>query len=159
MDAIVDALCVPGARLLYRQGDADHNRLTLQGGDTLDYDYLAITTGPKLAFDEVPGTGPINGHTHSVCTVDHAQTGHEAYEKFCDDPGPVIVGAMPMASCWRRRPAAGSTGCRRRRPSSARRKGAAVRRGFGLRHATASATVMGYPACGRFEPIGGRTAA
>ena len=33
------------------------NRLTLVGGDTLDYDYLVIATGPKLAFDEVIHAG------------------------------------------------------------------------------------------------------
>ena len=43
--------------------------LTLEGGQTLAYDYLVITTGPKLSFDEVPGAGPHGGHTHSVCTV------------------------------------------------------------------------------------------
>jgi sulfide:quinone oxidoreductase len=30
--------------------DAPANRLTLAGGETLDYDYLVITTGPKLSF-------------------------------------------------------------------------------------------------------------
>ena len=80
--------------------DAAHNRLTIQDGQIVDYDYLVITTGPKLAFDEVPGTGPHNGHTHSVCAVDHAQTAYEAYEAFCEDPGPIVVGAMPMASCF-----------------------------------------------------------
>src|SRR5665647_211163 len=53
------------------QIDAPANRLTLDGGDTLDYDYLVITTGPKLAFNEVPGAGPLTsgggGFTHSVC--------------------------------------------------------------------------------------------
>ncbi len=53
--------------------DAAASRLTLDGGDTLDYDYLVITTGPKLSFDEVPGAGPNGGHTHSVCTVGHAE--------------------------------------------------------------------------------------
>ena len=80
--------------------DAEHNRVTVQGGQTLDYDYLVITTGPKLAFDEVPGTGPLDGHSHSVCTVDHAQIAHDAYEQFCEAPGPLVVGAMPMASCF-----------------------------------------------------------
>jgi len=36
--------------------DAPTNRLTLVDGDTLDYDYLVITSGPKLSFDEVPGS-------------------------------------------------------------------------------------------------------
>jgi len=34
------------------------NRISLADGQTLDYDYLVITTGPKLAFDEIPGLGP-----------------------------------------------------------------------------------------------------
>ena len=53
--------------------DAEGNRLELQNGATLDYDYLVITTGPKLAFDEVPGAGP-QGHTQSICLVDHAES-------------------------------------------------------------------------------------
>lgn len=39
----------------------------------VQYDYLLIMTGPKLAFEEVPGSGPNGGHTHSVCTVDHSE--------------------------------------------------------------------------------------
>ena len=48
--------------------DADNNRLEFDGSDSLAYDYLVITTGPKLSFDEVPGAGPSTptggGHTH-----------------------------------------------------------------------------------------------
>jgi sulfide:quinone oxidoreductase len=84
--------------------DADDNRLTLDGGETLAYDYLVITTGPKLSFSEVPGTGPLSsgggGHTHSVCTVDHAQSFWVEYQEFLKAPGPVVIGAMPMASCF-----------------------------------------------------------
>ncbi len=79
--------------------DAEGNRLELANGETLDYDYLVITTGPKLAFDEVPGAGP-EGHTQSVCTIDHAERAWAAYQEFVKDPGPVIVGAMPGASCF-----------------------------------------------------------
>lgn len=52
--------------------DADGNALELLDGTRLDYDYLVITTGPRLSFDEVPGAGP-EGNTHSICTVDHAE--------------------------------------------------------------------------------------
>ncbi len=34
------------------------NRIRLNGGDVIDYDYLVIATGPELAFDEVPGSAP-----------------------------------------------------------------------------------------------------
>jgi sulfide:quinone oxidoreductase len=80
--------------------DPAANRLTLDGGDTLDYDFLVIATGPKLSFDEVPGAGPVNGFTHSVCTVSHAEQFYSEYQKFLENPGPVVIGAMPMASCF-----------------------------------------------------------
>lgn len=80
--------------------DAEQNSLQLANGDNLSYDYLVITTGPKLSFDEVPGSGPHGGHTHSICTVDHAEETWAAYQEFLKDPGPVIIGAMPGASCF-----------------------------------------------------------
>ncbi len=80
--------------------DAPANRLTLADGQQVDYDYLVITTGPKLSFDEVPGAGPHGGHTHSVCTVDHAEQFRAQYEVFLKDPGPMVIGAMPGASCF-----------------------------------------------------------
>ena len=76
------------------------NRVTLDGGQVLDYDYLVITTGPRLAFEEVPGAGPDGGHTHSVCTVGHAEKFFADYQAFLQNPGPVVVGAMPGASCF-----------------------------------------------------------
>jgi len=79
---------------------AGENHLILQDGSRLDYDYLVITTGPRLAFEEVPGAGPAGGHTLSVCTVDHAEQAYRAYQQFLDDPGPAVIGAMPAASCF-----------------------------------------------------------
>jgi sulfide:quinone oxidoreductase len=84
--------------------DAAGNKLVLSGGtadeQVLPYDYLVITTGPKLSFDEVPGAGPHGGHTHSVCSVDHAESFWKDYQEFLKNPGPVVIGAMPMASCF-----------------------------------------------------------
>jgi sulfide:quinone oxidoreductase len=84
------------------QIDAEHKQLVLADGQTLPYDYLVITTGPKLSFDEVPGAGPAaaGGHTQSVCTVNHAEAFWEQYQGFLQSPGPVVIGAMPMASCF-----------------------------------------------------------
>lgn len=79
--------------------DAVHQQLRLADGQTLDYDYLVITTGPKLAFDEVPGAGP-DAFTQSICTADHAEKTWAAYQRFLDNPGPVIIGALPGASCF-----------------------------------------------------------
>jgi sulfide:quinone oxidoreductase len=84
--------------------DPGAHQLTLKGGDTLAYDYLVITTGPKLSFSEVPGAGPVSsgggGFTHSICSVDHAQEFFADYQNFLKNPGPVVVGAMPGASCF-----------------------------------------------------------
>ncbi len=79
--------------------DANASALLLGNGETVNYDYLVITTGPKLAFDEVEGAGPA-GHSHSICTVDHAEKAYQDYQKLLDEPGPVIIGAMPGASCF-----------------------------------------------------------
>lgn len=78
---------------------ADTSKLTLDNGETVDYDYLVIATGPRLAFEEVEGSGP-DGHTVSVCTVDHAEKAWDALEKLIENPGPIVIGAMPFASCF-----------------------------------------------------------
>jgi sulfide:quinone oxidoreductase len=79
--------------------DAGNSSLTLADGMVLDYDYLVIATGPKLAFDEVPGMGP-DGYTQSVCTHAHAAAAWERYQVFLEHPGPIIVGAAASASCF-----------------------------------------------------------
>jgi sulfide:quinone oxidoreductase len=78
---------------------ADKNTVELEDGAKVDYDYLIIATGPELAFDEIEGLGP-DGHTNSICTVDHAAKAHENWEDFCKNPGPIVVGAVQMASCY-----------------------------------------------------------
>ena len=82
-----------------RRVHPERNQLELGDGTFLDYDYLVIATGPKLAFDEVEGLGP-EGHTHSVCHVDHAVLAGQAWQQFIADPGPIVVGAVPGASCF-----------------------------------------------------------
>jgi sulfide:quinone oxidoreductase len=91
----IDFISKPVARV-----DAAQNQLELSDGSSLSYDYLLITTGPRLSFAEVPGSGPDGGYTQSICTADHAERTWEAYQEFLKDPGPVIIGAMPMASCF-----------------------------------------------------------
>jgi len=80
--------------------NAENNALELANGDRVEYDYLLITTGPKLAFEEIEGIGPVDGFTQSICTVDHAETAYDAYQKLVENPGPIIVGAVQGASCF-----------------------------------------------------------
>ncbi|MDH5485541.1 MAG: NAD(P)/FAD-dependent oxidoreductase [Gammaproteobacteria bacterium] len=79
--------------------NAESNQLQLANGETVDYDYLVITTGPRLAFEEVPGSGP-DGFTTSICTTHHAVDAYASYKNLLENPGPIIIGAMPFASCF-----------------------------------------------------------
>jgi sulfide:quinone oxidoreductase len=75
------------------------NRIELNDGSLLDYDYLIIATGPDLAFDEIPGLGP-NGCTQSICQVDHATAAKHSFDALVKTPGPVVIGAAQGASCF-----------------------------------------------------------
>lgn len=67
---------------------------------TVDYDYVVLATGPELAVDALPGLGPESGYTQSVCNPHHAMLARDAWEQFLQDPGPIVVGAAPGASCF-----------------------------------------------------------
>jgi len=79
--------------------DAENSRIELADGGVVEYDYLIIATGPRLAFDEVEGLGP-EGYTTSVCHVDHAEIAAQDWEKFMENPGPIVIGAVQGASCF-----------------------------------------------------------
>ncbi|MEO8113495.1 MAG: FAD-dependent oxidoreductase, partial [Phenylobacterium sp.] len=76
------------------------NRIELNDGVSLAYDYLVIATGPDLAFDEIEGLGPHGGFTQSICHVDHAEKTADAFEALAGNPGPIVVGAVQGASCF-----------------------------------------------------------
>ena len=77
----------------------EQSTLELADGSSLTYDYLVIASGPELAFDEIKGLGP-EGHTQSVCHVSHASVAGKAFEEFCKNPGPIVIGAVQGASCF-----------------------------------------------------------
>ncbi|MAJ68841.1 MAG: NAD(P)/FAD-dependent oxidoreductase [Alteromonadaceae bacterium TMED7] len=79
--------------------DAEANQLVTGEGEIIDYDYLIIATGPRLAFDQIEGAGP-GGFTQSVCTLDHAEHCYADFEKLVANPGPVVVGSFQGASCF-----------------------------------------------------------
>jgi sulfide:quinone oxidoreductase len=75
------------------------NRIELNDGSSLSYDFVILATGPDLAFDEIEGLGP-QGHTQSVCHVDHALAAKDAFEQLAAKGGPAIIGAVQGASCY-----------------------------------------------------------
>ena len=90
----IDFIAVGAARV-----HPERNQVELTDGQVVDYDFLVIATGPKLAFDEVPGLGP-EGHTQSICVVEHAVAAARAWDDFVKNPGPIVVGAAQGASCY-----------------------------------------------------------
>lgn len=85
-----------GARRLH----AAEKRVELNDGTSVNYDYLVIATGPDLAFDEIEGLGPHGGHTVSVCQTRHAAQAADDFDRFAQDPAPIVVGAVQGASCY-----------------------------------------------------------
>jgi sulfide:quinone oxidoreductase len=85
-----------GAKRLH----AAEKRLELNDGTSVTYDYLVIATGPDLAFDEIEGLGPHGGYTVSVCQTAHASEAADAFDRFVESPGPIVVGAVQGASCY-----------------------------------------------------------
>jgi sulfide:quinone oxidoreductase len=63
------------------------------------YDYLVIATGYRNNFDVVPGLGP-GGSAHTITTLEDAVHAGEAWRRFLDRPGDVVVGAAPGAGCF-----------------------------------------------------------
>ncbi|MBD2206038.1 NAD(P)/FAD-dependent oxidoreductase [Calothrix sp. FACHB-1219] len=62
------------------------------------YDYIVIATGAELALDVIPGLD--RGYVQSVCNPHHAIQAAECWKKFLQEPGPIVVGAVPGASCF-----------------------------------------------------------
>jgi sulfide:quinone oxidoreductase len=106
----LDRVQLPLQPLLQRQGirwqqgrvtglDPDQKRVHVGEDITFDYDYLVIATGASLAYHLMPGLGPEEGYTQSVCNAHHAEMARDAWNEFLENPGPVLVGAVPGASC------------------------------------------------------------
>lgn len=98
------------APILYRRGikfrhatvesiDPATNTVHTDKGD-IPYDYLLIGTGAKYEWSAVPGLGPVDGGSHSVCNIHHAMEAAEAWLRFLEDPGPIVIGSAPGASCF-----------------------------------------------------------
>ncbi len=78
--------------------DADSSKVITERTE-MHYDYLVIATGPYLAFEEVPGLGPEKGHTECIFTLEQAERAQKAWERFLEEPGPLVTGSVQGASC------------------------------------------------------------
>lgn len=94
----------PGGRgIRFVHGTAsriDPNGQRVYVGETaLDYDFLVIATGHRSANEAVPGLGPFDGPGHSLMSPPETEEARDTWATFLDDPGPVVVGCAPGASC------------------------------------------------------------
>lgn len=103
----VEDLSFPVAPMLERHGiefvhatgtriDPEANVVHTTAGD-FPFDYLVIATGPELDWS-IPGTGP-KGYTSCICTPPDALATREAFERFVENPGPAVIGAVQGAGC------------------------------------------------------------
>lgn len=79
--------------------DADSNKVIVDKSE-IPYDFLVISTGAKLAFDEVAGFDPYRGNIHCIFTLEQAQRAEDGFRKLLESPGPVVIGAVQGVSCF-----------------------------------------------------------
>jgi sulfide:quinone oxidoreductase len=81
-----------------RQIDAGSQKV-LSNDAEYAYDYLVIATGHRSANEAVPGLGPFDGPGHSLMSPPEAEEARDTLVKFLQDPGPMVFGCAPGASC------------------------------------------------------------
>ena len=67
--------------------------------ETVDYDYLVVATGHRSANEAVPGLGPFDGPGHSLMSPPEAEEARDTWAAFLKNPGPIVIGCAPGASC------------------------------------------------------------
>jgi sulfide:quinone oxidoreductase len=100
--SLKDILSPKGINLVHdaaKTVDPGKSAVTTAAGE-YPYDYLVVSTGPDLAFDEVPGLGPEKGHTECIFTLEQAERANAAWSKFLEAPGPVVTGSVQGVSCF-----------------------------------------------------------
>lgn len=77
--------------------EPDANRVLLQDGEPIAYDYLLIGTGPKVDYDYIPG---LRDNAFSIVGLGPAERARAGWTRFLADPGPVVVAAAQGAACF-----------------------------------------------------------
>jgi sulfide:quinone oxidoreductase len=60
---------------------------------------LVVATGHRSANEAVPGLGPFDGPGHSLMSAPEAEEAGDSWKRFLEDPGPMVIGCAPGASC------------------------------------------------------------
>lgn len=89
----IDFVCQPVQRI-----DAGTKTVSTDQGE-YRYDFLIVATGHRSANEAVPGLGPFDGPGHSLMSAPEAHELSRAINRLLQQPGPVVVGAAPGASC------------------------------------------------------------
>ncbi len=63
------------------------------------YDFLVVATGHRSANETVFGLGPFGGPGHSPMSAGETEELAQAIRHLLAEPGPVVIGAAPGASC------------------------------------------------------------
>jgi sulfide:quinone oxidoreductase len=77
--------------------DLDAKRVETTAG-ACAYDYLVIATGYRNNFDAVPGLR--EGNASTITTLEDAIKAGEAWRRFLDAPGDIVIGATQGAGCF-----------------------------------------------------------
>ncbi|GAA4627091.1 NAD(P)/FAD-dependent oxidoreductase [Cellulomonas oligotrophica] len=75
--------------------DPDVHEVETTAG-TFGYDYLVIATGYRNDLDAVPGLRDVP----TITTLADAERTGDAWRRFLDEPGDVVIGATQRASCF-----------------------------------------------------------
>jgi len=77
--------------------DPEARRVQVAGGTWYDYDYLVVATGYRNAIGAVPGLAE---HGVTITSLEEAIKAGEAWRRFLDQPGDIVIGAAPGAGCF-----------------------------------------------------------
>lgn len=77
--------------------DPETHRVSLADGRALGYDYLVVATGYRNKTDVVPGFAE---NAVTITTLPEAERAGEAWRRYLEQPGDVVVAATQGAGCF-----------------------------------------------------------
>ena len=77
--------------------DLERKVVAYGSGQTIGYDYLVIATGYHNKDDVVPG---FKENAVTITTLEEAERAHEAWKRYLEKPGDIVVVASQSAGCF-----------------------------------------------------------